>query len=131
MTKKIIRKKKSKPTSYQAAKSLVAVDEVVTAQNLVDRLIDQGRREIPTKRSLSAQMKMDRDFLAVPVATSRSPAAYKRIAWEITMIDRIPCVFCQKLVWSDEATQTQFGDSCTRCAYPEIVAQYEVSPWTF
>ena len=80
MTKKIIRKKKSKPTSYQAAKSLVAVDEIVTAQNLVDRLIDQGRREIPTKRSLSAQMKMDRDFEAVPVATSRSPAAYRRIA---------------------------------------------------
>ncbi len=51
---KIIRKKRSKPTSYEAAKSLVTVTEEVTAQVLIDRLIDLGRREIPTKRSLSA-----------------------------------------------------------------------------
>jgi len=54
---KIIRKKRSKPTSYEAAKSLVIVAEEVTAQVLIDRLIDLGRREIPTKRSLSAMMK--------------------------------------------------------------------------
>ena len=37
---KIIRKKRSKPTSYEAAKSLVIVAEEVTAQVLIDRLID-------------------------------------------------------------------------------------------
>jgi hypothetical protein len=67
---KIIRRRKSKPTSYQAAKSLVIIAEEVTAQILIDRLIDLGRREIPTKRSLSAMMKKDRDFETVPTITN-------------------------------------------------------------
>jgi|TARA_R110000765_G_scaffold159842_1_gene263930 hypothetical protein len=77
---KIIRRRKSKPTSYQAAKSLVIVAEEVTAQILIDRLIDLGRREIPTKRSLSAMMKKDRDFETVPTTSSRGPTTFRRIA---------------------------------------------------
>ena len=77
---KIIRKTRSKPTSYQAAKSLVIVAEEVTAQVLIDRLIDLGRREIPTKRSLSAMMKKDRDFETVPTTSSRGPTTFRRIA---------------------------------------------------
>jgi|TARA_R110000824_G_scaffold40252_16_gene120974 hypothetical protein len=77
---KIIRRRKSKPTSYQAAKSLVIIAEEVTAQILIDRLIDLGRREIPTKRSLSAMMKKDRDFETVPTTSSRGPTTFRRIA---------------------------------------------------
>ena len=75
---KIIRKKRSKPTSYEAAKSLVIVAEEVTAQVLIDRLIDLGRREIPTKRSLSAKMKKDPDFIVI--ANQRGPTIFQRIA---------------------------------------------------
>ena len=77
---KIIRRRKSKPTSYQAAKSLVIIAEEVTAQILIDRLIDLGRREIPTKRSLSAMMKKDRDFETVPTTSSRGPTTFRRVA---------------------------------------------------
>ena len=79
MVKKIIRKK-NKPTSYQAAKSLVSVEEVVTAQIMIDRRFDQGRREIPPKRSLSALMKQDPDFMQLPKVTTRGPATFLRIA---------------------------------------------------
>lgn len=72
--------RKSKPTSYEAAKSLVVMNEIVTAQILIDRLIDRGRREIPTKRSLSAMMKKDHDFEVVPATTSRGPTTFRRIA---------------------------------------------------
>lgn len=47
------------------------------------------------------------------------------------MVEVKKCVHCQKLVWTDEASWTQLGISCTGCAYPEIVAPYrpkEVSP---
>ena len=54
--------------------------EEVTAQVLIDRLIDLGRREIPTKRSLSAMMKKDRDFETVPTTSSRGPTTFRRIA---------------------------------------------------
>ena len=77
---KIIRRRKSKPTSYQAAKSLVIIAEEVTAQILIDRLIDLGRREIPTNRSLIAMMKKDRDFETVPTTSSRGPTTFRRIA---------------------------------------------------
>ena len=79
MAKKIIRKK-NKPTSYQAAKNLVGVEEIVTAQIMIDRLFDQGRREIPPKRSLSALMKQDPEFVQLPKATTRGPATFRRIA---------------------------------------------------
>ena len=79
MPKKIIRKT-PKPTSYPAAKPLVSLDAIVTAQTMIDRLFDQGRREIPPKRSLSALMKQDPDFEQLPKATTRGPATFRRIA---------------------------------------------------
>ena len=50
--------KKTKPTNYEAAK--------------------RTRREIPTKRSLSAKMKKDRDFIVV--SNHRGPTVFQRIA---------------------------------------------------
>jgi hypothetical protein len=52
----------------------------VTAQIMIDRLFDQGRREIPPKRSLSALMKQDPDFMQLPKVTTRGPATFLRIA---------------------------------------------------
>lgn len=70
--------KRTKPTNYEAAKRTVTVGEKVTAENMVERLIDNRRREIPTKRSLAANMKKDRDFIVV--STSRGPTVFQRIA---------------------------------------------------
>jgi len=70
--------KRTKPTNYEAAKRTVTVGEKVTAENMVERLIDNRRREIPTKRSVAANMKKDRDFIVV--STSRGPTVFQRIA---------------------------------------------------
>jgi hypothetical protein len=68
----------TKPTNYEAAKRLVIVGETVTAEVMVGRLIESRRREIPTKRSLSAPMKQDPDFLVIK--TKRGPTEFQRIA---------------------------------------------------
>jgi len=70
--------KRTKPTNYEAAKRTVTVGEKVTAENMVERLIENRRREIPTKRSLSAKMKKDPDFIVI--ATSRGPTVFQRIS---------------------------------------------------
>ena len=54
------------------------VGETVTAEVMVGRLIESRRREIPTKRSLSARMKQDPDFLVIK--TKRGPTEFQRIA---------------------------------------------------
>ena len=58
--------KKTKPTNYEAAKRTVIVGEKVTAENMVTRLIENRRREIPTKRSPVCQdekrPRLYRDF---------------------------------------------------------------------
>ena len=47
----------SKPTNYQAAKSMIEIGEEVTSAHVIDRLIQTGRREVPSRRQLSALMK--------------------------------------------------------------------------
>ena len=71
--------RRSKPTSYQAAKSLVHVDEELTAKTVIDRMVTLGRKEIPTNRSLAAKMKNDSDFVVVRPNGSQGPTVFKRI----------------------------------------------------
>lgn len=71
--------RKCKPTNYQAAKLLTTVGEDITSQMVIERLISTGRKEVITKRSLSARMKQDKDFIVV-LKTSRGPTVFRRIA---------------------------------------------------
>tara|TARA_B100000900_G_scaffold300452_1_gene259015 strand:- start:627 stop:848 length:222 start_codon:yes stop_codon:yes gene_type:complete len=73
-----MRMTRTKPTNYEAAKRMVSVGEKVTAENMVTRLIESRRREIPTKRSLSAKMKKDPDF--VTIGANRGPTIFQRIS---------------------------------------------------
>ena len=71
--------RRSKPTSYQAAKSLVQLDEELTAKTVIDRMVTLGRKEIPTNRSLAATMNNDSDFIVVRPNGSQGPTVFKRI----------------------------------------------------
>ncbi len=71
--------RKCKPTNYQAAKLLTEVGEDITSQMVIERLISTGRKEIITKRSLSARMKQGMDFIVV-LKTSRGPTVFRRVA---------------------------------------------------
>ena len=68
----------SKPTNYEAAKAMVNIGDEVTSANIIDRLIDTGRREIPSRRQLSALMKKDRDFVIVTRTTKKGPIIFRR-----------------------------------------------------
>ena len=72
-------KRRTKPTSYQAAKLLVQVDEEITAKAIIDRMMTQGRKEVPTNRSLAAKLKKDKDFHVVRPNCSQGPTVFKRI----------------------------------------------------
>lgn len=72
-------KKRTKPTSYQAAKLLVSVNEEITAKAIIDRMMTHGRKEVPTNRSLAAKLKKDKDFMVVRPNCSQGPTVFKRI----------------------------------------------------
>tara|TARA_R110000803_G_scaffold13390_2_gene37706 strand:+ start:106 stop:333 length:228 start_codon:yes stop_codon:yes gene_type:complete len=73
-------KMNSKPTNYQAAKSMIKIGEEVTSAHVIDRLIQTGRREVPSRRQLSALMKKDHDFIIIRRNGSKGPIVFKRQA---------------------------------------------------
>lgn len=73
-------KRRTKPTNYEAAKLMVKIEEEITAKVIIDRLIDKGRKEVPTNRSLAAKLKKDKDFIVVQTNSSKGPTVFKRIA---------------------------------------------------
>ena len=71
--------RRSKPTSYEAAKSLVLIEEEITAKTVIDRMVTLGRKEIRTNRSLAAKFKNDSDFVVVRPNGSQGPTIFRRI----------------------------------------------------
>ena len=68
----------SKPTNYEAAKSMVSIGEEVTSAHVIDRLIGTGRREVPSRRQLIALMKKDPDFAVIRRNGSKGPIVFRR-----------------------------------------------------
>jgi hypothetical protein len=58
---------------------LVSVNEEITAKAIIDRMMTQGRKEVPTNRSLAAKLKKDKDFMVVRPNCSQGPTIFKRI----------------------------------------------------
>ena len=56
---------------------MINIGEEITAEQVIDRLIDMGRKEIPTKKSLSVKFKNDKQF--VVIKRGRCPTIFKRI----------------------------------------------------
>ena len=69
---------RTKPTNYEAAKILVAVGETITVNQLISRLLDSGRRELPTKRELSARMTKDPEFIVITRFNGNQPTVFMR-----------------------------------------------------
>lgn len=56
---------KTKPTNFEAAKSVIPLGEGITAQQIIDRLLTSGRREIPTKKAIAVKFRCDPDIKTV------------------------------------------------------------------
>tara|TARA_R110002020_G_scaffold21782_10_gene73871 strand:- start:802 stop:1014 length:213 start_codon:yes stop_codon:yes gene_type:complete len=68
---------RTKPTNFEAAKAVVCIGEEVTADEIIDRMINLGRREIPTKKSISVKFRNDKCFVVKKIG--RGPTIFKRI----------------------------------------------------
>jgi len=67
----------TKPKIFDSIKSMIDVGEEITAEQVIDKLIDMGRKEIPTKKSLSVKFKNDKQFIVIK--RGRNPTIFKRI----------------------------------------------------
>jgi hypothetical protein len=67
---------KTKPTNYEAAKSVIEIGETITVSEIIDRLITKGRREIPTSRSLAIKLRRDISFSIID--NGRGPTLFTR-----------------------------------------------------
>ena len=56
---------RKKPKIFDSIKSMIDIGEEITAEQVIDRLIDMGRKEIPTKKSLSVKFKNDKQFIVI------------------------------------------------------------------
>jgi len=71
--------KRTKPTNYEAAKLVIIVGEEFTAADIIDRMLNNGRKEMLTTRQLSAKMCKDSDFIVVRSSSGRKPTIFKRV----------------------------------------------------
>ncbi len=68
---------RTKPTNFEAAKSVIQIGEEVTADEIINRLLNIGRREIPTKKSISVKFRNDKSFTVRK--EGRGPTVFKRM----------------------------------------------------
>ncbi len=68
---------KTKPTNFEAAKSVIQIGEEITAEEIISRLLDKGRREIPTKKSIAVKFRNDKSFTIRK--DGRGPTLFRRI----------------------------------------------------
>jgi hypothetical protein len=53
---------RTKPTNFEAAKSVMDIGESITADQIIGRMLDSGRREIPTKKAIAVKFRTDPDI---------------------------------------------------------------------
>ncbi len=70
-------KMRTKPTNFEAAKSVVLIGEEITAEQIINRMLNNGRKEIPTKKSLSVKFRNDKQFRVIK--NGRGPTIFKRL----------------------------------------------------
>ena len=62
---------RTKPTNFEAAKSVVLIGEEITAEQIINRMLNNGRKEIPTKKSLSVKFRNDKMKLPISIKGSQ------------------------------------------------------------
>jgi|TARA_R110000803_G_scaffold73644_5_gene137513 hypothetical protein len=68
---------RTKPTNFEAAKAVILIGEEITADEIINRLLDNGRREIPTKKSIAVKFRNDKCFTIRK--EGRGPTLFRRI----------------------------------------------------
>ena len=68
---------RTKPTNFEAAKAVIVLGEGITADQIIDRMLSRGRREVPTKKAIAVKFRADPDIDIVK--KGREPTLFFRV----------------------------------------------------
>jgi len=68
-----------KPTMFEAAKRVMGIMESITAREIIVRLKDGGRKELPTPRQLAQKFRSDPEIESIRSDKNKEPTIFRRI----------------------------------------------------
>ena len=68
-----------KPTMFEAAKRVMGMFESITARQIIVRLKEGGRKELPTPRQLAQKFRSDPEIEAIKSDKNKAPTIFRRI----------------------------------------------------
>ena len=68
-----------KPTMYEAAKRVMGLMERLTAREIIIRLKEGGRKELPTPRQLSQKFRSDPEIESFKSKKTKEPTVFRKI----------------------------------------------------
>ena len=71
--------KNKKPTMFEAAKRVMSLMEDMTARQIICRLKDNGRKEIPTPRQIAQRFRNDPCIEAIKSKNKKEPTIFRRL----------------------------------------------------
>jgi len=76
---KVNKMKSKKPTMFEAAKKVMGVMEDLTARQIICRLKDNGRKEIPTPRQIAQRFRADPQIDAIKSKSKKEPTIFHKL----------------------------------------------------
>lgn len=70
---------RKKPTMFEAAKKVMGIMEDLTARQIIVRLKDTGRKEVPTPRQLAQIFRNDEEIEVIRSASKKDETIFRRI----------------------------------------------------
>jgi len=71
--------KNKKPTMFEAAKKVMGIMEELTARQIIVRLKDSGRKEVPTPRQLAQIFRNDAAIEVIRSASKKDETIFRKI----------------------------------------------------
>jgi len=68
-----------KPTMFEAAKRVMGVLEELTARQIICRLKDNGRKEVPTPRQLAQRFRTDKEIEVIKSKSKKEETVFYKI----------------------------------------------------
>lgn len=68
-----------KPTMFEAAKRVMGIMESITAREIIVRLKEDGRKEVPTPRQIAQKFRSDPEIESIKSENKKEPTVFRRI----------------------------------------------------
>lgn len=72
-------KMNKKPTMFEAAKKVMGIMEQLTARQIIVRLKDNGRKEVPTPRQLAQRFRTDQQINVIKSRSKKDETIFQKI----------------------------------------------------